>query len=254
MECHPEEDHHGEHEAESHDAALGLFWRKLHVVRAGGLRLRGVDIGVSEPAPASEIDSNRDHKRDARHGESHVVRRRKLVDVVRAEPVESHAGHAGVRHHGHQAGELVGSLRSDRAGHLLVGQRRNRSLVYEPRLCQELVCDGGGGGRSEHRTDVDGHIEQAERAVPFGCVPWIIVKVADQNLEIAFEQSRSDGDQQERAEHHDDSKAVGGGRNRKHKVPEEHHADARHDAFSESDFVREPSSHDRHKIDRREED
>ena len=75
MERHPEEDHHGENEAEGHDTRLGLLLRKL---AHGLLRARfllGAALGMLERAAESVIDGYRDDERYARHGESEVIGR-----------------------------------------------------------------------------------------------------------------------------------------------------------------------------------
>ena len=76
MESHPEEDDHGEHEAQRHDAVFCLLGRELRLgvlsrhVGSCGLR---VAVGVFERAAEGVVDGDAHHEREAGHGESVVV-------------------------------------------------------------------------------------------------------------------------------------------------------------------------------------
>ena len=255
MECHPEEYDHREDEDEGDDAVPGLLRGELLVARSALGGLLGVDVGVLEPAAAAEIDGYRDDKRDARHGEAEVVGGRKVIDVVLAEGSEVHRSNLLTRHRGLE--RLKQRRVGERPAEILVGEGRNVGLVDEAGALEVAVgqrssCRGG-----EHRADVDGHIEKAEGAVALGGVLRVVVEIAHEDLQVALEQAGAESNQQEGAYHQRQGKPAACedvGRHGKAQVACEHNADACHDAFAETYLVGEPSAHDGHKVDGREED
>ena len=212
----------------------------------------GVDVGVFEPVLAAEVDGDGDDQGEASHGEAHVVGAGQVVDVVLAEGGGVHLADTG--HLAHQAFELGDLVRGDGAVQELVRQGGDVGLVDEAGLAQELVRDGRRGGRSEHRADVDGHIEQREGGIALGGILRVIVEIAHQHLQIALEQARADGDERQGTDHQGDAEGVGRGRDGKAYVAGEHDGDTGHDALAVADLVGQPAAHDGHEIHRRKED
>ncbi len=114
------------------------------------------------------------------------------------------------------------------------------------------VGEGGGGGGSEHRADVDGHVEEAESGIALGGVLGVVVEITHEHLQVALEQTCSYGDQQQGPDHQGEGESAGGegvGRDGEAEISEEHHAYARDDALSEADLVGEPAADYGHEID-----
>ena len=249
MESHPEEDNHGEHEAEGDDAVLGLLGSKLDGILAGGSGLLGIHIGMLEPGTEAEIDRHREDKRDAGDRETEVVGRGKMVDIVLAEIRHTHSLDVGAGHHsleGLESGRILqGAVQA------LVRKSRDIRLVDEAGLREVAVGEGCRSGGSKHSSDVDGHIEEAETGVALGAELGIVIEIARHHLEIALEETRSHGDKQQGADHQRKGKAAVGegisGDGEK-QVTYEHHGDAGHDALAESNLVGEPAAEDRHKV------
>ena len=110
------------------------------------------------------------------------------------------------------------------------------------------IGNGGGCRRSEHGTDVDSHIEEAERAVSLGCILRVIIKITYHHLKITLEESGTDGDEQQSRYHKGYSERVGRRRDGKGKISEEHHGYSGHYASPITDTVSKPSTHHRHEI------
>ena len=76
MEGHPEEDDHGEHQAEGHDALLGLLIRQLWLIDSGsglGVILLLAALRVAESGAEHVIDGYRQDERRAGHGKGEVI-------------------------------------------------------------------------------------------------------------------------------------------------------------------------------------
>ena len=75
LECHPEEDNHGKHQAKCHDAFFGFLWRQFFLSFAAD-RLLGVAVIVGMLIGIAEhiIHNNREHQREASHGKCSVIR------------------------------------------------------------------------------------------------------------------------------------------------------------------------------------
>ena len=250
VEGHPEEDDDGEDEAEGDDAVLGLLGRQFDHVLAGGGRLLGVDVGVLEPGTEAEVDGHRHNQGHARDGETEVIGGRELVDVVLAEIRQVHDGDIRTGHHGLESFE--GRRVLERAVEALVRQGGDVGLVDETGLGQVAVRQRGRRRRGEHGAEVDGHVEQGEAGVPLGAVFGIVVQVAGHDLEVALEQARAHGDEEQGADHHGEGEAAVGegvGRDGQGKIAQEHHGNTCDDALSETDLVRKPSAEHRHEID-----
>ena len=125
-------------------------------------------------------------------------------------------------------------------------------LVDQAGLGQVAVGQGRGGRRSEHGADVDGHVEEAESGIALGGILRVVIEIAGHHLEVALEQTRADGDEQQGADHQGERQpAVGEGirGDREEKIAEEHNGYAGDDTLAESDLVGKPSAEDRHEID-----
>ena len=149
--------------------------------------------------------------------------------------------------------ELGDLVRGDGAVQELVREGGDVGLVDEAGLAQELVRDGRRGGRSEHRADVDGHIEQREGGIALGGILRVVVEIAHQHLQVALEQARADGDQRQGADHQHDAEGVGRSRDGQAHVAGEHDGDTGHDALAVADLVGQHAAHDGHEVHRREE-
>ena len=130
---------------------------------------------------------------------------------------------------------------------------RNLRIVDEAGFAEEEVGDSLGHRRGEHCADVDRHVEKAESGIPLGGVFRVVVEVAHHHLEVAFEQSRADGDQGKGAEHQDFPGQVRRGRYGEAEISEEHHSNSDGYASSVSDLVGEHSSEQRHEVHARQE-
>ena len=114
------------------------------------------------------------------------------------------------------------------------------------------VGQGGSCRGGEHRADVDGHIEEAEGGITLGRIFRVIVQIAHEHLQVAFEEARTHGDQQQGAYHQGEGEAAAGECVRRYgeaQVAGEHHAYACDDALAETDLVCQPAADYRHKID-----
>ncbi len=177
-----------------------------------------------------------------------------MVDIVLAEAGQVHRGDGSIRHLAGEGGEFLRVLGRDGPAQELVGQGGDVGLVDEAGLAQEPVGDGRGGGGSEHRADVDGHIEQREGGITLGGILRVVVQIAHEDLEVTLEQAGTDGDEGERADHEGDAQAVGRARDGKAEITGEHDGDTGHDAFAVADLVGQPATDHRHEIDGGQED
>ena len=91
---------------------------------------------------------------------------------------------------------------------------RNRSIVGITVLFEEVIVDGVGHARGEEGSDVDEHVENGESDVAVTAVFGVVVKVADQGLEVTFEASCPDCNQCQGGEHDEFARHVGFGRHR----------------------------------------
>ena len=74
MEGHPEEDDHGKHEQQGHDALLGLFLAQLGLGSgSSGFGLLAGILGVAEGAAGQVVDGDGEHQRCAGHHEGEVI-------------------------------------------------------------------------------------------------------------------------------------------------------------------------------------
>ena len=96
--------------------------------------------------------------------------------------------------------------------------------------------------------DVDGHVEDTERAVAFGAVPRVIVEVTYHYLQVALEKARADAYQHEGSDErdHGDGTRCGDGHEQ---VAEEHDHDTERDHLAVSELIGEDTADERHEID-----
>ena len=62
--------------------------------------------------------------------------------------------------------------------------------------------------RCKQRTNIDGHVEQREARITLVSILRVIVKVAHHHLEVTFEKSRSEADEHQSHQHHNQGKGV----------------------------------------------
>ena len=92
VECHPEKDDHGKHQAERHNAFFGLLGTEFGHFGAGGSLLFHGAFHMLEPRTARVVNRYRKNQRCARHGKSKVVR---VVDTCaerRLRPIHNFDG------------------------------------------------------------------------------------------------------------------------------------------------------------------
>ena len=166
-----------------------------------------------------------------------------MLHIIGAEFRQRESGYGCVGHLGLQLGQARAVVRRDGAARQLMGQRRDVRLVDQAGFGQETVCDGRGSEGGEHRPDVDGHIEQAERRIALGRIFRVVIQIADHDLQVSLEQAGSQGYQQQGADHQRDAETVGGCWNRQQQVAQEHHADPRDDAAPIADPVGQPAAY-----------
>ncbi len=130
----------------------------------------------------------------------------------------------------------------------LVGQLRDGGLVNEAGLAQETIGDGRGCRGGEHGADVDGHVEQRESAVSLGGVFRVVVQVAYKHLQVALEQARTHGNQEQGPQHEGDAQGIGAGGNGQGQIPGEHDADTGDHALAVANFIGQDTAHDGHEI------
>ena len=102
--------------------------------------------------------------------------------------------------------------------------------------------------RGKHRTDVDGHVEQTETGVTFVSISRVVVQVADHHLQVSFEETGTDGDQQQRTTHCDDSATVSAQGQGEEQVTEEHDCDPDGYHFAVAQFVSGDTAEQRHEV------
>ena len=134
-----------------------------------------------------------------------------------------------------------------------MSERWNLRHVGESSFAEEEVGDFCRCHRSEHRTDVDSHIEKAETVVAERAVFCLVVEVSDHDLKITFEETCSYRDECECREHGDFC-CRAHHRDSEEKITEEHDYDAGSYHFTVTETVGEDTTDERHKIDATEED
>ena len=200
VESHPEKEHHGKHKTKRGDALARLGRRQfLHGYMPVKCRLR-VIIGMLESAAEAIVYKDGHDKRNTCHGKAVIVSFGQLFDVTLTEnrrvARESLCGLERLQ----RGGRLC--RHSRRIIHILVGKGRNLCIISEAVHAQHVISHLGGRRGGKQRTDVDGHVEEAERRVALVPVLWRIIEVADHDLQVAFEKSRAASNQCQRTEHH----------------------------------------------------
>lgn len=175
-----------------------------------------------------------------------------MVDIETAELLN---GGVVARHGLHVFGHLVD------IGHIatenLVCESRDVGFVDETALAQPEVHEIGCGCWGEHRAEVDGHVEEAERGVASGGILRIVVEVANHYLEVALEQTRTEGYEHQGKHHEGERHAATLKRADRHGetyVAEEHHGHTGDYTFAVANLVGEDAADNRHEIDGSQED
>ena len=118
-------------------------------------------------------------------------------------------------------------------------------------VAQTVLCPGHDldrSGRREHGTDVDCHVEEREGSVTAVSVLGIVVQIADHDLQVAFEQTRTERDEKQCQEHDSHRKTAATQGYSQADVAEEHDEDTDGDALAVTDFVSNPTAYQRQKI------
>ena len=251
MESHPEEKHHGKHKTKRGDALARLGRRQfLHGCMPVGRRLR-VIIGMLESAAEAIVYKDGYDKRNACHGKAVIVSFGQLFDVTLTE--NSRIARESLR--SLERFQRSGRLRrhSRRIIHILVGKGGNLCIISEAVHAQHVVGHLGGRCGGKQCTDVDGHVEEAERRVALVLVLRSVVEVSDHDLQVAFEKPRAASNQCQRTEHHGLTGHIRTRRDGQQQVTDEHDEDTERNHLAESVFVGQHSTKKRHKINRPEE-
>ena len=114
---------------------------------------------------------------------------------------------------------------------------RNGGIVGITVLFEEVVIDGVGHARGEECSDVDEHVENGESDVAVTAVFGVVVKVADQGLEVTFEASCPDCNQCQGGEHDEFARHIGIGRHRKQQITAEHDDETDQDGLSVTQYL-----------------
>ena len=138
---------------------------------------------------------------------------------------------------GGQVGELGQRIARQIAVEVLVCEGRNVAVVAEAGLAHVPLGDLLGGRGCEQGTDIDGHVEDREGRIALGRVLRIVVEVADHHLEVALEETRTEGDEYQRAHHGSDAGSVIARGNGQEDVAEEHDDDARSHHLAVAELV-----------------
>ena len=113
--------------------------------------------------------------------------------------------------------------------------------------------DLDGSGRGEHGTDVDGHIEQRETGVALRGIVRTVIETTHHHLEVTLEETRTQGNEDERQTHCGNGNRVLTQRQREHQVAEEHDKDTRGDHTAKAKLVGSDTTNDGQEIDHHEE-
>ena len=106
--------------------------------------------------------------------------------------------------------------------------------------------DGRGGG--EQGADVDGHVEEGETGVALGSVLRVVVQVSHHYLQVSFEESCPESDQEQGGDHADERHGTAAQRDGQQQIAEEHDDDAGGDHLPETELVGQDSADEREKV------
>ena len=106
-------------------------------------------------------------------------------------------------------------------------------------------ADLDGRGRGEQGADVDGHVEEGESGIALGRKLGLVVKVAHHHLQVSFEESCPESDQEQGGNHADERHGTAAQRDGQQQVAEEHDNDAGGDHFPETELVGQDATHER---------
>ena len=155
MEGHPEEDHHGEHQAQGNDALLGLLLRELGLGGNGGSLVGGgllATLGVTERAAESIVDGDGEDERSAGYGKGEVI---SLAGSGVAQlvlgPLRNHDGCRGCE----EGTDVDSHVEDGEASVALVGILRVVVEVTHHHL--EVTLEETGAETHEHQSDEHGH-------------------------------------------------------------------------------------------------
>ena len=118
-------------------------------------------------------------------------------------------------------------------------------IIYHVVLCQILVGDVAGHSWSEHSADVDGHVEEAERSITLIGILGVVEQVTYKYLQVALEQTCTDGYKCQASEHGVHTYVVGCGWNGKSQIAEEHDNHTDGDTLSVTNLVGNHTSEER---------
>ena len=114
---------------------------------------------------------------------------------------------------------------------------RDGGIVGITILFEEVVIDGVGHARGEESSDIDEHVENGESDVAVTAVLGIIVKIADQGLQVTFEAPCPYRNQGQGGEHDELARHVGFGGHRQQQVTAEHDDETDQDGLSITQYL-----------------
>ena len=106
-----------------------------------------------------------------------------------------------------------------------------------------LVGNPLGHRRRKHRTDIDGHIEQAECRVSSALIARIVVEIADEHLQISLEKARAERHSCQAGIHGPFSRRTGWRRHSKSQITQEHHNHSDYHTLAVADLVGDPAAY-----------
>ena len=252
MERHPEEYHNDEYEYECGDTGLCLCRSKLDDFFILCRELFCGDVCMFEGTFEAYVNQHGYDQGNAGYGKTPVVCPCKGVDVMLGESPElCRIGEALCLCKRLELCECVRCHSGDTVHivNVLMGEGRYVRIVGKPLFPHKVIGYLGCHRRSEEGTDVDCHVEDGEGRVPLCRIFRVIVEVSDHYLQVAFEQSCSQGNHDQGGYHKHYGPGAAPRRYGKAGVSGKHHDDAGGYHLAVSEFVSEPASEYRQEID-----
>ena len=113
--------------------------------------------------------------------------------------------------------------------------------------------DLDGCGRGKQGADIDGHVEEGEAGVALCGVLGVVVEVSNHNLEVAFEKTRAEANQEKGRQHGHKGYGAASKGNGKKQVTCKHDHDAGGDHFPEAEFIGHDTSDEGEEVHQHEE-
>ena len=119
-----------------------------------------------------------------------------------------------------------------------------------------LLCpfhNHNGSGWGKHGADIDGHIEEREARVALVGKLWCIIQTAYHHLQVAFEETRTEGDENQRKAHGSSSQHRVAERQREDEITNKHNVNASGHHTAEAKLVSGNTTHDGQEVHHHEE-